>query len=211
MYIELVDALRCPVLHEETWLVASTTRMEARHIVTGTLGCPVCLAEYPIVDGVVDFRGVRAVALPAAEPHAPNAAMRVAAMLDLTDATGFAVLLGQWGALANDLASFAETPLIAVDPPDGIVGSPGVSVLRCDGGLPLASGAARAIAIDAHNAARAEAAVRVTRTKGRVMAPAALPMPAGVRELARDEQLWVGEREAAPSPIVTLHVRRALG
>ena len=211
MYIELVDALRCPVLHEETWLVASTTRMEARHIVTGTLGCPVCLAEYPIVDGVVDFRGDRTMALPAAEPHAPNAAMRVAAMLDLTDATGFAVLLGQWGALANDLAGMVETPLIAVDPPDGVVGSPGVSVIRSDEVLPLAPGAARAIAIDARNAARVGAAVRVTRTKGRVVAPAALHLPAGVRELARDEQLWVGEREAAPSPIVTLHVRRALG
>jgi hypothetical protein len=29
-----------------------------------------------------------------------------------------------------------------------------------------------------------------------------------VRELARDESVWVAEREAAASPIVTLHVRR---
>lgn len=210
MYIELVDALRCPALHEETWLVVSTTRMEARHIVTGTLGCPVCLAEYPIVDGVVDFRSDRATTPYGAEQHAPNTAMRVAAMLDLADATGFAVLLGQWGALAHDLAGIVETPLIAVDPPDGVVGSPGLSVIRCEGGLPLASGAARAIAIDARNTARADSAVRVTRTKGRVLAPTALHMPAGVRELARDAQLWVGEREAAPSSIVTLHVRRAL-
>ena len=170
-----------------------------------------CHAEYPIADGVVDFRADRGTALPRAEAHASSAAMRVAAMLDLADATGFAVLLGQWGALAIELAGIVETPVIAVDPPDGIVGSPGVSVIRCDGPLPLASGAARAIAIDSHNAARAESAVRVTRTKGRVLAPAALPIPAGVRELARDHQLWVGEREAAPSPIVTLHVRRALG
>jgi hypothetical protein len=37
MFIELVDALRCPVPHEESWLVASADRMEARHIVDGTL------------------------------------------------------------------------------------------------------------------------------------------------------------------------------
>ena len=45
MFIELVDALRCPVAHAESWLVAAAIRMEARHIVDGTLGCPVCSAE----------------------------------------------------------------------------------------------------------------------------------------------------------------------
>jgi hypothetical protein len=29
-----------------------------------------------------------------------------------------------------------------------------------------------------------------------------------VRELARDEHVWVGEREAPTSPLVRLHVRR---
>ncbi len=211
MFIELVDALRCPAVHEESWLVASTTRMEARHIVTGTLGCPVCMAEYPINDGVVDFRRDRESALTQAAGSLPETAMRLAAMLDLADATGFAVLLGQWGTLALELTGLVETPLIAVDPPTGIVGFPGVSVIRCDGEIPLASGAARATAIDTHHRSRTDSAVRVTRTKGRVLAPADLGVPAGVRELARDQHVWVGEREAAPSPIVTLHVRRALG
>jgi uncharacterized protein YbaR (Trm112 family) len=211
MFIELVDALRCPAVHEESWLVASTTRTEARHIVTGTLGCPVCMAEYPINDGVVDFRRDRESALTQTAGSSPETAMRLVAMLDLADATGFAVLLGQWGTLALELTQLVETPLIAVDPPAGGVGFPGVSVIRCDGEIPLASGAARATAIDAHNRSRTDSAVRVTRTKGRVLAPADLSVPAGVRELARDQHVWVGEREAAPSPIVTLHVRRALG
>ncbi|MDQ2667403.1 MAG: hypothetical protein M3Z05_15500 [Gemmatimonadota bacterium] len=211
MFIELVDALRCPRVHEESWLVASTSQMEARHIVHGTLGCPVCLAEYPIRDGVVDFRSNRASAPTHATGLSAHGAMRVAAMLDLSDATGFAVLLGEWGMLALELTTLVETPLIAVDPPEHIVGFPGLSVIRCDGDLPLASGAARAIAIDPHNRERADSAVRVTRTKGRILAPAVLGVPAGVRELVRDERVWVGEREAVPSPIVTLHVRRALG
>ena len=211
MFIELVDALRCPAVHEESWLVASTTRMEARHIVTGTLGCPVCMAEYPIIDGVVDFRRDREPAPAPAAASPPEAAMRVAAMLDLADATGFAVLIGQWSTLALELTALVETPLFAVDPPAGFVGFPGVSVLRCDGEIPLASGAARATAIDARNRSRADSAVRVTRTKGRILAPADLAVPPGVREMARDEHAWVGEREAAPSPIITLHVRRALG
>lgn len=210
MFIELVDALRCPVPHEESWLVAAATRMEHRHIVHGTLGCPVCSAEYPIRDGVVDFRS-GAEPHPALPPHTPDEpAMRLAAMLDLTDAQGFAVLLGRWGSRAAELAAIVETPLILVDPPDGVIGAPGISVVRTDGEVPLGAGAARAMAIDEVGVARAASAVRATRTRGRVMAPLSLALPDGVRELARDDALWVAEREPAPSPLITLHVRRGV-
>ncbi len=210
MFIELVDALRCPVPHEESWVVAAATRMEHRHIVHGTLGCPVCSAEYPIRDGVVDFRrsatrhAVHAVAAP--DEHA----LRLAALLDLTEAHGFAVLLGRWGAWAPALSAIVEAPLILVDPPDGMIGAPGISVLRTDGDIPLAAGAARAMAMDDVSAGRAASAVGATRTKGRVVAPVTLALPEGVRELARDDALWVAEREPAASPLVTLHVRRGV-
>ena len=209
MFIELVDALRCPRTHEESWLVASATRMEARHIVTGTLGCPVCLTEYPIENGVVDFRAERVAVRTRRDDASAESAIRMAAMLDLADASGFAVLLGDWASMAIELASVAETPLILVDPPGDVSGSPGISVLRCDGEIPLASGAARAVAIDDASVGRMLSATRVTRVKGRVLAPVAVPVPQGVRELVRDEHVWVGEREAVASPIVTLHVRRA--
>src|SRR6476469_8084211 len=103
MFIELVDALRCPNAHEETWLVAAALRMEARHIVEGTLGCPVCGAEYPIHDGVVDFRRSGAsTSTTSADMHATtDDAMRLAALLDLSTPNGFAVLLGAWGSLAQ--------------------------------------------------------------------------------------------------------------
>jgi uncharacterized protein YbaR (Trm112 family) len=208
MFIELVDALRCPVPHEESWLVAAASRMEARHIVDGTLGCPVCKAEYPIRDGVVDFR--RGAGQPPAEdaPASPEIAVRLAAMLDLSDAQGFAVLLGSWGSQAAELTAIVETPLILIDPADGTTGSPGISVVRCDGEIPLAAGAARAMAIDVDSAARIASAVRATRQRGRVLGPAFVALPDGVIELARDEAVWVGERDSAPSPLVTLHVRR---
>src|SRR5690242_21064587 len=90
MFIELVDALRCPVPHEESWLVASATRMEARHIVDGLLGCPVCHAEYPIRNGVADFRREPTLPLEAApDPFLrgdATTAMRLAAFLGLSDA-----------------------------------------------------------------------------------------------------------------------------
>jgi len=209
MFIELVDALRCPVPHEESWLVAAAVRMEARHIVEGTLGCPVCSAEYPIRDGVVDFRRDGG---PVATTHVASdaeLAMRLAALLNLADAQGFAVLLGEWGAQAHELASIVETPLVVVDPPADVVGAPGVSVVRSDGDVPLASGAARAMAIDDGGDSRVASAVRATRAKGRVVAPVSVSVPAEVTELARDDRMWVGERGAAVSPLVSLHVRRS--
>lgn len=210
MFIELIDALRCPVQHEESWLVAAAARIEQRHIVHGTLGCPVCSAEYPVRDGVVDFRSGVGDAAPS-QPAAPGEpAMRLAAMLDLTDALGFAVLLGSWGTCATELSTIVETPLILIDPPADIIGAPGISVLRTDGHLPLASGAARAMAMDHVSVVLAASAVRATRTKGRVVAPVSLALPDGVRELARDQVLWVAEREAVASPLVTLHVRRGV-
>lgn len=209
MFIELVDALRCPVPHEESWLVAAAMRMEARHIVDGTIGCPVCSAEYPIVRGVVDFRRATGYAPAAAEASTPDDALRIAALLGLSDAQGFAVLLGSWGSHATELGAVTELPLVLVDPPADVTGSPGISVLRTDGLVPLAVGAARAMALDAGDAARQESAVRATRTKGRILAPARVAVPEGVKELARDDRAWVGEREPAGSPLIALHVRRA--
>lgn len=208
MFIELVDTLRCPVPHDESWLVAAAIRMEARHIVEGTLGCPVCTAEYAIRAGVVDFR--RAAGQPAATRVTSDAeqAMRIAALLDLSEGHGFAVLLGEWGAHAHELAAIVELPLLLIDPPAGVVGAPGISVVRSDGDLPLAAGAARAMAIDVAGPSRVSSAVRATKTTGRVLAPIAVEMPAEVRELARDERVWVGERTTPASPLMTLHVRR---
>ncbi len=134
--------------------------------------------------------------------------MRLAALLDLADVTGFAVLVGARGAHAALVRAQVETPLVVVDPPEDVEGEPGISVLRCDGELPLAIGAARGVAIDGGSPERVASAVRATRVTGRVVAPASTPLPAGVRELARDDTDWVAEREPVASPVITLHVRR---
>ena len=213
MFIELVDALRCPRPHEESWLVLAASRMEARHVEEGTLGCPVCHAEYPIRGGIADFRVDAAPAAshsadaPSAVDHVPADAL--AAMLDLGDALGFAVLLGEWGRRAGALLELEPIPpLLLVNPPDGVPIVPGLSGVRSDAASPLAPGAARAAAADGAHAQHLTWAVQATRAGGRVVAPAAAGVPPGVRELVRDARLWVGEREAAPSPLVRLHVRR---
>lgn len=214
MFIELVDALRCPVAHEESWLVVAADRLVARHILEGTLGCPVCSAAYPIHEGVVDFTrgGHRLVAPPAA--GSAHDAERLAAFLGLDDALGFATLVGGWGAHALALRGLVECPLLLVDPPLDVDATPGLSIIRTAGPVPLAAASTRGIALDTpdlhgEHASAVTSAVRAVKTGGRVVGPASLPMPDGLRELARDAAVWVAEREAPASPLVTLHVRRA--
>jgi hypothetical protein len=130
-------------------------------------------------------------------------------MLDLGDALGFAVLIGAWGARADELLELLDAPpLLLVEPPAGMAMGHGLSGIRAGGTLPLATGVARAVATDAVDPTRVADAARVTRIGGRLVAPADAPIPEGVRELARDDVVWVGERQALPSAPVTLHVRR---
>jgi len=209
MFVEIVDALRCPRDHEESWLVLAARRTEERHVLEGTLGCPVCRAEYPIHDGIADFADPATTRAPAGALHTLPPADHLAAMLNLGDALGFAVLTGAWGTRADDLVEAIDAPpLLLVDPPAGVVMGHGLSGLLAGAKLPLATGAARAVATDATDPARVADAVRVARVGGRIVAPAESRVPDGVRELARDDTVWVGERLALPSAPVTLHVRR---
>ena len=106
MYLELVQALRCPADHGSSWLVARTDRMEARHIIAGVLGCPVCGEEYPIAGGVLQL----GVAIGAGSSHdlGTDAAVRAAALLNLTTPSGIVLLAGAWARHAVDVAALAE-------------------------------------------------------------------------------------------------------
>src|SRR5687768_8190638 len=119
MFIELLDTLRCVRAHEDSWLVGSFDELVDRHVIRGTLGCPVCGAEYPVRGGVADFRagdagGERRAAAQGgdgSEPSSPDTpgsagppdeagAMRLAALLGLAEPGGVVILMGQWAAFA---------------------------------------------------------------------------------------------------------------
>jgi hypothetical protein len=209
VFIELVDDLRCPRPHEETWLVASADRTEGRDIIEGTLGCPICRAEYRIHEGVVWFtdQGLRAVtAKGSGQPVDPELAMRLAAFLDLTDVQGFALLAGSWGPAAPLLRPIVPTPFVLLNPRPAVEAGNGISILEIAAGIPLADATCRGVALDAAHADAGDldAAIRVLRPGGRLVAPASTPTPPGITELARDERLWVAEREAAPPKLVAL-------
>jgi uncharacterized protein YbaR (Trm112 family) len=207
--IELVDDLRCPRAHDETWLVASAVRTEGRDILEGTLGCPICYAEYPIREGAVFFDDVERNAGEPAPVRDSGLAMRLAALLDLSDPRGFGVFCGVYAPLASVLRGLVPPHLIALNPTPLVTMGEGISTLIIREGIPLAGATCRGVALDAAHAdaAHVEAAVRVLQPRGRLVAPATTPLPPGVSEMARDDQFWVAERSAGPPRLVTLRAR----
>ena len=195
MFLPLVDVLRCPVAHEETWMVASIDRAEDRDIITGALGCPQCLAEYPIRDGIVHF----AADVRLAEYRAPDesGAMRLAAALDLTDARMTAVLHGGWASHAPLIRGFSPAQLLLVNAPAGVATGDGISLVRALS-APLASASVNAAAFDADASEEMIRSLIVSlRPNGRLLGPASVPVPAGLSELARDDEVWVAQAGAA--------------
>jgi uncharacterized protein YbaR (Trm112 family) len=197
----LVDTLRCPRPHDETWLVASIERAADRDIIDGVLGCPSCLTEYPIRDGIVYF----AENVPHAGFRAPSEedAIRLAAALDLTDARMTAVLHGAWGANAPILRGISPAQLLLVNPPIGIMSGDGISIVYANV-APLARASASAVAFDTlADDAMLASLVASLRPGGRLLGPASVAVPADFVELARDEDVWVasprsGGTESAP-------------
>ena len=207
MFVELIDQLRCPRPHEESWLVASAARTNSRSIVAGVLGCPVCRAEYPISNGIAHF----------GQPPRPTAvlppdeaeALRLAALLDLTDSRGYVVLVGELGAHARLMQRFSDVQVLLINPPSGLELGAGVSALTTSGVLPLATGSARAVALgDAATVDELLSAVDAVRPGGRLVAPITLDVADGVAEIARDERRWVGERAVVAAPTRPVVLRR---
>jgi hypothetical protein len=196
VFVELIESLRCPRPHEEAPLIVSASRTESRHIVEGVLGCPVCASEFVIANGVARFDDP---GMPTAreEPSAETA-MRIAAFLELSDARGFALLCGRWGAHADQIRRLSDTPLVLVNPPGDLSADVAGAIATRDA-VPFAASAARAAALDgAMSPALVASAVRAVRVGGRVLGPASLDVPDGVTELVRDDRVWVGEKTAAP-------------
>lgn len=199
MLIELIDRLRCPNDHADTWLVAAVTRTTHRRVVDATLGCHECDAEFEIRDGDVWF-GARVPSVPMIASE--DEAMRAAALLRLEE-HGLYLLDGGWGSLAAALLGVLDVSLFLADPPPAPGDSAaGQCTLRGVGDRwPIAAAALHGIAIDRASGARVADALRILRTGGRLVAPANALVPAGARELARDERHWVAEKVGDVIPL----------
>lgn len=207
MFIELLDLLRCPKPHHDTWLVASFRTVSNRFVETGTLGCPVCSAQYPIVDGIADFSG--GVTSPSCEQSRSDAghgreelATRAGAFLDATEPGAVVVLGGVWAYAAEELSSLSEARVLALNPEPGVKETATVGLVRVAAEIPLAADSCLGVAVDAwFNSAIVEAAVRVVRPGGRIVGPGAIPPPAELAVLAQDAEYWVARKTPSLIPL----------
>jgi len=208
MHIEFIDLLRCPRRHADSWLIAAFNRMDGRLVVDGTLGCPVCNAEYPISGGVADFRAkvgepypIRSaasvrVAIPEPETERDDDVMRLAAMLGLSRPGMLVLLAGSVAPLSHRLAALTSARVLNLNPNAADIGdSDAVGSIMIDSAVPIASRSVDGIALDAAAASLdlVEEAVRVLKPGGRLTAPASVLLPASLRELARDKLSVVAE------------------
>jgi hypothetical protein len=192
MFIELTDHLRCPVEHDEAFLVLLPDLIDGRSVRSGTLACPVCDRRFTIRDGVFDTGDAPLPGAPARSRLAPDA---LAALAGLNGPGGYLVVVGSPAAAWREIAELMPgVGLVAVDPPADVADQPGVSVVR-SARLPLKTHSMRGVVLGAPYGGEA----RWVREAARVLLPGLRMVgegtnPAGdaVDLMASADGVWVG-------------------
>lgn len=207
MLLSLVDAFRCPAVHEESPLVLSVDAWSGHRIRDGVLGCPVCRARYPIRAGHVDFAGHSAVRQEGAGP--PADPTRLAAQLALIEPGGIVLLTGRYAEAHAALAAMSEVTFLLVN--SAVPPAPSAATMTVQSRLPLAEGTLRGAALDSPgiSAAFLPELARWIRPGGRVVATSGSPLPDGIRLLAEDSAEWVGELAYAGPTVALRRAARA--
>jgi hypothetical protein len=199
LFIELIDAIRCPADHPPSSLVAAFETITERDVISGMLGCPVCRSEFQIRNGDL-WLVTTAMPSPATRPLNPeDDALRLAASLDLRTEIGFAILRGAWCALGERIVDISPTHLVLLDPPLNTPRGPGRSIIHAGGTVPFSPATAIAATIDDDE--RAYALSLAVKPKGRLVGPNNIKLPRDTRELVRDDRWWVAEKENESAPI----------
>ena len=200
MFIELIDGLRCPAEHRPISLVACITQRDERYVAEGVLGCPTCRSEYPIHDGVAWFDPPPdAGSVPSGmRPDDEDGLMRIGALLNAAEGSTVA-LVGDWTRNACALAAMVRLRVFAVNPAAAVLESPNVGLLYSRRQLPFRSYSLRGVAVGepGWSLEELERATRTIAYGGRMVAPVSTPVPSDIEEIARDENVWVGEKRAA--------------
>lgn len=201
----VLERLRCPSgldgAHADAPLVVAVTRRDGDRVLDGEAGCPVCGRTVAIVGGALTALGspVDTSPVDGAEACEADDVWRLAALLDLRTSDGFVILDDAWHRCAAPLAALTGVEVLAVG---GAAAGTGVSVLHGFERPPVADASARGVALTGGRSADAvQAWTRLVKVGGRVVAPAVVPLPRSVRELARDDRHWVGVREPEGVPV----------
>jgi uncharacterized protein YbaR (Trm112 family) len=186
MHLLLTDILACPRCGPEFGLILLARDLRDRRIHSGWLGCANCRDRYLVHDGFGDFRAPadappasRATAGPgpAAGGAGPSAgadaaAVRIAALLGLTDGGGYALIAGPGARHGGDVARLVEgLEIVAADPNLSAESeTPGVSRIAVDRRLPFYSARLRGVWLSGDAAdTLLEEALRVVQRGGRVV------------------------------------------
>jgi uncharacterized protein YbaR (Trm112 family) len=195
LFIELTDHLRCPVDHEESFLVLLPDKMEGRSVVAGQLGCPVCGRTYALKDGAVDFGGAPE------EPDEGDTVLDAAAVNALTGLHGpggYLTLVGNVGSMWQEIAELNPgVALVAVNPPASLKNAPQISVLRA-GRFPLKSGSMRGVVLGKNYGSNPDwvsEAARAVLPGLRVVGEGTNPSAAVIDLMASADGVWVGTRK----------------
>lgn len=206
MLRDLLDALRCPTPHDESWLVAVVIRADGPLLWEADLACPVCASEFTVRSGVASFGGV-----PRPSSAATPDAERLAALLGVVDGERPVLLTGAYARAGTALAALTTAPQLWLDAPTD---APTDALARCSrlvgcSRLPLGVDTLAAAAVDAaHTTPDLLASiVRALGQGARLVAPVTTPLPPGVRELARDATEWVAETTTRASGLIELRRR----
>ena len=195
MHIEFIDLLRCPNVHEDSWLVAAFYKLDGRVVVEGKLGCPVCGAEYLIRDGIAIFDATDVRSRTPNRSDTESEATLISALLDLARPGMLVLLAGEWARESERVAEMTGARIVALNSYSPPHESDAVAEVRAGLPVPLAARSLDGIAVDAAHATPdmlAEAA-RLLRPRGRLLVRGKAELSQQFRELARDSNQIVAE------------------
>ena len=191
MFIELTDHLRCPVEHDEAFLVLLPDRVEDRSVISGTLGCPVCDRRFTLRDGVLDTGD----APPTPDQSTRLPAEALAPLVGVNGPGGYLVLVGAPAAGWREVAALVPgVGLVAVNPPAGVADEPGVSVIRSSR-LPIKTHSMRGVVLGApfgDDERWVREAARALLPGLRVVGEGSDPRSDVISMMASADGVWVG-------------------
>jgi uncharacterized protein YbaR (Trm112 family) len=198
VFIELIDLLRCPNQHADSWMVAAFYKMDGRFVLDGRLGCPICSQNYEIRDGIADLRvELRKLPSSSRQPETDahdDAALRAAALLGLSSPGSLVLLVGAVAGLAERISEMTEARVMAINPVGRITETERIASIRVNDRFPFAPVSVDAIMLDdSASETLAGDAGRVLRQGGRLVGSSTLRVDGQFRELARDERNVVAE------------------
>ncbi|HEX2093775.1 MAG TPA: Trm112 family protein [Longimicrobiaceae bacterium] len=151
MHILLTDILRCPRCGPGFGLVLLADRVEERRVAEGRLGCANCREAYPVRGGEADLRVPGGERIPQGRAPAggSEAAVRLAALLGLTEAWGSVLLVDAGADLAGALSTLVPgiEVIVAAGEPAGEARE-GTSRVVADVPLPFAARSLRGVSLD---------------------------------------------------------------